>query len=74
MSKYPLSDKFISWASGLSALCTEVRSTHGSMAELVQEDEWDGDKTALVLNLLRGLKVSVARMEKELRSHVESIG
>ncbi len=72
MAKYPLSDKYIAWAAGLSAFCTDIKKTHGSIAELVQDEEWDGDKTALALNLLKGLKSSVNNMEKELRHHVDN--
>ena len=72
MSKYPLSDKFVAWASGLSAYCTDIKSAHGTIVNLVQDDKWDGDKTVFVLTLLKGLKTSVANMEKELRHHVDS--
>ena len=72
MSNYPLSDKFIAWASGLSAYCTDIKNAHGSITDLVEDKKWDGDKTILVLTLLNGLKTSVANMEKELRHHVDS--
>jgi hypothetical protein len=72
MSRFPVSDKFIAWASGLSAYCTLIKTDHGGIESLVQDAEWDRDKTILALTLLKGLKTSVSQLEKELRDHVEN--
>ena len=72
MSQFRLSDKFIAWASGLSAFCTTIKTEHGGIGNLVQSSGWDRDKTVLALTLLKGLKTSVSQLEKELRDHVEN--
>ena len=72
MSRFPLSDEFIAWASSLSAYCTTIKVEYGGIENLVQDPEWDRDKTVLAMTLLKGLKASVAKLEKELRDDVEN--
>jgi len=49
---------------------TQIRTTHGGIAEMVESPGWDESRTDYALRLLRGLRESTTSMEMELRDHV----
>lgn len=65
------SREFIQWASELNAFCTKIRQDYENAGELVEDPEWNDDHTPIATSLLKSLKNSIVKIEKEVRSHVE---
>ena len=66
------SDEFINWAASLSAFLTKINKEYENAGELIEDSEWDDGKTNLAVSILKSLKKSVNKIEKEMRSHVEN--
>lgn len=69
-SKYPASDEFLAWAQSLSAMLTRLRTTYGTVAELIEHPEWDEGKTEYAEQLVKSLRKHIHDVEMEFRKHV----
>jgi hypothetical protein len=69
-SEYPASDEMYVWAQSLSGMITKIKTEYGGISEMVERPDWDDRKTRMMLTLLKGLKSSISKAEKELADHV----
>lgn len=69
-SQYPASDELVVWLQSLSGMLTKVKTEYGSISQLVEQPDWDGSRTDLVLRLLTSLREHIEDVEKELSDHV----
>jgi hypothetical protein len=69
-SQFISSDEFIAWTKSLSGLLTKIRTEYGGAANMVERSDWDESKTDLALKLIKSLRVSISKVEKELAHHV----
>jgi hypothetical protein len=67
---FSVSDEFIQWAEGLSGLVAQIDVEYGGVAEMVENPKWDSSRSKYAAALLEGLRKDVARVAKELKSHV----
>jgi len=70
VSEHPVSDEFIRWAEGLNGFVSQIDLEYGGVAEMVEHPSWDASRNQYAVSLLDGLKREVARIAKELNSHV----
>lgn len=68
---YPDSDNFLAWAQSLSGMITRIRTSHGSVAQLLESPGWNDSKTALALTMISGLKKEITALHKEMKDHVQ---
>ncbi len=68
--QFPASDEFVVWAQSLSGMLTKIKTTYGSVSEMVEHPEWDEGKTRYFLQLVKGLRRHLVTVDKELSEHV----
>lgn len=49
--RFPASDEYVVWAQSLSGMLTKIKTTYGSVSEMVEHPDWDESKTQFFLLL-----------------------
>jgi hypothetical protein len=52
-------------------MITRIRTSHGSVAQLLESPGWNDRKTALALTMISGLKKEITALHKEMKDHVQ---
>jgi transcription termination factor NusB len=72
--RFPASDEYVVGAQSLSGMLTKIKTTYGSVSEMVEHAEWDEGQTRYFLQLIKGLHRHLAKVDKELSEHVSGKG
>jgi hypothetical protein len=72
--RFPASDEYVVWAQSLSGMLTKIKTTYGSVSEMVEHPEWDEGQTEYFLQLIKSLHRHLAATDKELTGHVKGKG
>ena len=68
--RFPASDEYVVWAQSLSGMLTKIKTSYGSVSEMVESVEWDEAKTQYFQQLIKSLHRHLAKVDKELTDHV----
>lgn len=66
------SDEFIVWAESLSGMLTSLRTSYGTIEEMLEHPDWDDSRTEYLLQLVQCLHSDLALLDEEMNEHVEA--
>ncbi len=69
-SKYPHSDQFHYWLSGITAQMTVMHQRHETVEAMVEDAKWDKKETKEIAVRLRDVLKTLSQYEKDFRSYV----
>ena len=62
--------QLLNWMHGLSGCLTRLKTEYGSLAEMIEHQDWDDNRTQYAAQLLESLAGEMAEAAEEVRNHV----
>ena len=68
---FPASHSVIRMLTNLSGLMTKIKTTYGSIEEMIEHPDWDEGKTEFCLSLTKAIHRNIQEMDEGLSRHVK---